>query len=169
MALRHTWQRWRDRLTLQRAGGAPTRQFGAIPYTVLENRTVFLIVTSRRTGRWIFPKGGAIAGMKPWEVAAHEAYEEAGVEGEIETTPIGTYRDAKSIGVRRTTIEVELYPLRMTRQLEDWPERRQRHRHWVTLPEAKRLLANTRLGELATMLDRRMTAEAQPATAPMSQ
>ena len=33
------------------------RQSGALPYAIVNDRVVFLLVTSRRTGRWIFPKG----------------------------------------------------------------------------------------------------------------
>jgi len=46
------------------------RQSGAIPYKIVEGQVVFLIVTSRRTGRWIFPKGAPIEGLAPREVAA---------------------------------------------------------------------------------------------------
>jgi len=35
---------------------------------------VFLLVTSRRTGRWIFPKGRLSEGMEPWQSAEREAY-----------------------------------------------------------------------------------------------
>jgi 8-oxo-dGTP pyrophosphatase MutT (NUDIX family) len=168
VTLRHTLQKFRDRFSLTQGGNRPTRQFGAIPYTVIENRVVFLLITSRRTGRWIFPKGGAIDGKTPWEVAAHEAYEEAGVEGEMETVPLGTYRDVKG-GIRRLPIEVELYPLRLTRQLDNWPEQNERHRHWVILPEARRLLANAHLADLAAALDRRQGAAAQPLTALIAQ
>jgi len=168
MALPHLLRRWRDRWTPRRGDGAVTRQFGAIPYAVVDGRVMFLMVTSRRTGRWIFPKGSEIAGMAPWQVAAHEAYEEAGIEGEIETVPIGAYRDTKTIGFRRVTIEVDLFPLRLVRQLEHWPEQSERHRHWVMLPEARRRLANPRLGELAALLDRRVAAPpaAPPPAAP---
>jgi 8-oxo-dGTP pyrophosphatase MutT (NUDIX family) len=169
VAFQHTLRRWRDHLTLQPAGDAVTRQFGAIPYTVLENRTVFLIITSRRTGRWIFPKGGPVEGLTPWQVAAREALEEAGAEGEIETSPIGAYRDMKSLGIRRMSIEVDLYPLRLVRQLDDWPEKGSRHRHWVILPEAKRLLSNPRMAELAAVLDRRVGPETQPVAAAITQ
>jgi hypothetical protein len=58
--------------------------------------------------------------------------------------------------MRRLPIEVDLYPLRLLRQLDDWPEKHNRHRHWVILPEAKRLLSNPRMAELAALLDRRV-------------
>ena len=168
MALHHLFQNWRDRLTPRLDVAEATRQSGAIPYTVVEGRAVFLLVTSRRTGRWIFPKGSVIQGMTPWESAAQEALEEAGVEGDVETVPIGAYRDLKTAGMRRLPIEVDLYPLRLLRQLDDWPEKHNRHRHWVILPEAKRLLSNPRMAELAALLDRRVT-EGQPAMGRITQ
>jgi 8-oxo-dGTP pyrophosphatase MutT (NUDIX family) len=156
MMLSRLVQRWRDRLALIEAGETVAPQFGAIPYSVVEGRAVFLLITSRRTGRWIFPKGSAIEGMMPWEVAAQEALEEAGVEGEIDTVPIGAYRDLKTVGIRRMEIEVDLYPLRVVHQLEDWPEKRSRHRHWAILPDARRLLAHPRMAELADALEQRI-------------
>lgn len=159
MALQYILQSWRDRLTPRLRAAETARQSGAIPYTVVDGKAVFLIVTSRRTGRWIFPKGGVIEGKTPWESAAQEAFEEAGIEGHVETVPIGAYRDLKTAGMRRLPIEVDLYPLRLLRQLDDWPEKRNRHRHWVILPEAKRLLSNPRMAELAALLDRRVTLE----------
>jgi hypothetical protein len=87
----------------------------------------------------------------------------------METIPLGTYRDVKGVGIRRLPIEVELYPLRLVRQLDNWPEQSERHRHWVILPEAKRLLANARLAELAASLDRRLSAADQPPMEPISQ
>jgi 8-oxo-dGTP pyrophosphatase MutT (NUDIX family) len=156
VTLRHTLRRWRDRLTLMLSTAAAARQSGAIPYALVDGKTVFLIITSRRTGRWIFPKGGAIEGKTPWEVAAHEAFEEAGVEGEIESVPIGAYRDVKTDGSRRTAIEVDLYPLRVVREIEDWPEKASRRRRWVILSEAERLLAVPRTAKLAALLARRL-------------
>ena len=170
MALANILRNWRDHLALRQGGDPATRQAGAIPYTVVEGRAVFLIVTSRRTGRWIFPKGGPLAGATPWEVAVREAFEEAGVEGEVETTPIGAYREMKTVGIRRVAIEVDLYPLRLVRQLDDWPEKGNRHRHWVILPDAERLLSNPRMAELAAVLDRRVAQQhGQPVIARMNQ
>jgi 8-oxo-dGTP pyrophosphatase MutT (NUDIX family) len=154
---------------LRAAGGSIVRQAGAIPYTIVKNQVVFLIVTSRGTGRWIFPKGELAEGQEPWETAALEALEEAGVEGEIESQPIGSYRTTKSLAIRRTIIEVDMYPLRVTRQLDQWQEMKHRHRHWVILPEARRLLSEPRLAGLAQSLGRRVLAEPQAAMEPISQ
>jgi 8-oxo-dGTP pyrophosphatase MutT (NUDIX family) len=155
-------QEWRDRLALLGIDPDPVHQSGAIPYAVVQGQVAFLLITSRRSGRWIFPKGDPIEGLEPWEVAADEAREEAGVEGEVDRTPVGTYRTMKTKGLRRVPVLVDLFPLRVTRQLEDWPEKRSRHRHWAILPEAKRLLSDKHLAELATRLSLRVLASDQP-------
>jgi 8-oxo-dGTP pyrophosphatase MutT (NUDIX family) len=152
---------WRERLAMLREDPDPVHQAGAIPYTVVRGQVVFLLITSRRSGRWIFPKGEPIEGLTPWETAAHEAFEEAGVEGEIAREPIGTYRTTKTLSLRRKVIEVDLFPLRVTRQAEEWPEKGYRHRHWAILPEAKRLLSDKRLADIATRLSRRVLAAPQ--------
>jgi len=128
-------------------------QSGAIPFVVHEGVVVFLLVTSRRTGRWIFPKGRLVAGAPPWQSAAREALEEAGVVGSIDPVPAGTYRTWKMRGLSRLVIEVELYPLRVEHQIEDWHETGQRHRHWAALPEVRRLVTDKRLIEVVRALE----------------
>jgi 8-oxo-dGTP pyrophosphatase MutT (NUDIX family) len=152
---------FRDRLVARVGADNAQRQAGAIPYTVVQDQTVFLLITSRRTGRWIFPKGALDRNATPWEIAAEEAFEEAGVKGIIEPTPIGSYRAMKTHSLGRRPIVVDLYPLRVEQQFETWPERGQRHRHWAILPEAKRLLSDARLAEPAVAIARREPA-AQP-------
>lgn len=165
MTVAQRFRNWVTRLAARSAELSPVRQAGAIPYTIVDGRAVFLLITSRRSGRWIFPKGAPIEGHQPWQVAAREAYEEAGIEGEIEPVSIGSYRTLKRT-IPPAFIDVDMYALRMVRQLDDWPERGKRHRHWVILPEAKRLLSDPKLAVLAAELDRRLTA--QPATVRMS-
>ncbi|HSP25120.1 MAG TPA: NUDIX hydrolase [Saliniramus sp.] len=138
------------------------RQSGAVPYKVVDGQVVFLIVTSRRTGRWIFPKGAPIEGLTPQAVAAREALEEAGVEGVVEDAPLGSYSAVKVKGVRRIGIEVDMYPLAVEAQHETWAETGQRHRHWALLPEARRLLSEPRLAEFAAQLQERILRSRQP-------
>ena len=165
--LRNRLQRIRDRLILMASNHSAIRQAGAIPYTVVQGQVVFLLITSRRSGRWIFPKGELSEDMTPWALAAHEAFEEAGVKGEIGTKPIGSYRTMKTLSIRRQPIVVDLYPLRVVEQLDEWPEKGQRHRHWAILPEAKRLLSDSKLADLATRLSKSLAPMPQPATALM--
>lgn len=129
-------------------------QFGALPYTIVDGQLVVLLITSRGRGKWIFPKGGLIEGMTPWESAAHEAYEEAGVEGEIEQTPIGSYL-LPVTEERPKPVEVDIFPLRVTRQREDWKEQGSRYRHWAVLAEARRLITHDGLAEVAVALAQR--------------
>lgn len=129
-------------------------QYGAMPYQIVDGRVVFLLITSRRTGRWIFPKGGLIDGMTPQQSAAQEAYEEAGVRGVVEPTPLGTYQTVKH-RISRKLIDVQVFALQVEERLEDWPEMEQRRRHWVLFGEAKRLLSDRGAVEAARRLNKR--------------
>ena len=61
-------------------------------------RPEVLLLTSRETKRWIIPKGWPIRGLKPREVAARDAYEEAGLRGTISGKhPIGAYHYEKRL------------------------------------------------------------------------
>ena len=124
------------------------RQSGVIPYTIVETTPVFLLVTSRQRGHWIFPKGRVGEDLTPRESARREAFEEAGVEGIIAEQSIGSYRAWKTRGMRRFVIEVDMYPLRVERQDETWRETGERHRHWVTLADATRLITDKRIAGL---------------------
>jgi Predicted NTP pyrophosphohydrolase len=136
------------------------RQAGALPYALVDGRMTFLLITSRRSGKWIFPKGAIEPGYTPWDSAANEALEEAGVSGEIEQVPVGSYR--ASIGNDGTVlVDVDLYPLLVTQQHDSWREDQQRLRHWATLPEARRLLADRSLARLAAQLHARHVGKAR--------
>lgn len=142
------------------------RQFGAIPYRRGARDLEFLLVTSRRTGRWIFPKGGRIAWLSPAACAAQEAYEEAGVEGTVAAEPVGAYRGSKLRAGGEAEIEVEMFPLAVELELEDWPERGQRRRRWAGLEETRLLLSDPGLAELVQRLAARLAEEAPPDPAP---
>ena len=139
--------------------GGAERKFGAIPYRHVDGEIVFLMITARRTGKWIFPKGGPMEGLTPAESAAEEAYEEAGVRGRVAAAPAGHYRTFKARPgkarpgkARRggeVPVLVEMYPLEVAEQFDDWPEKGERRRHWATLAEARRLLSEPGLVALA--------------------
>lgn len=144
------------RLPLDPAGP----QYGAVPYTIVDGQMVFLLITSRGRGKWIFPKGGLMTGKTPWESAAHEAYEEAGVEGEIEESPIGSYF-LPITDERPQPVEVKMFPMLVTRQRDDWKEMGQRYRHWAVLAEAKRLITHDGLADVALLLAQRETSRSE--------
>lgn len=138
-------------------GRRPVRQAGAIPYAVRDGAVVVLLITSRRTGRWIFPKGGLIDGLDEPAAAAREAWEEAGVRGRVDPVRLGLHRSYKMRGPRPAPLEIAMYPLRVEHEADDWPERDQRRRCWAPLAEARRRVRDR---ALARMIDRLAEAAA---------
>lgn len=149
--MRNLLKHWNPRVETQ----SDLRQAGALPYAIVDGRVAFLLITARRTGRWIFPKGAIEPGMSAWESAANEALEEAGVSGEIATRPIGSYRGSAGMD-DSVLIDIDLYPLRVETQLDQWREMHQRLRHWAVLSEARRLLSDPSLVRLAVSLHKQL-------------
>jgi uncharacterized protein len=108
-----------------------------------------LLITSRETRRWVLPKGNPIRGLSSHEAAAQEAYEEAGVSGIACPTPLGRYhywkrrRNGQS---KRTT--VDLFPLAVTDQADDWPEQDERDTQWFDLAHASAAVEEPDLSRL---------------------
>lgn len=142
------------------APGGGQLQFGAIPWRRGPSGIEFCLITSRRTGRWIFPKGGRTAWLSAPASAAQEAFEEAGVEGDAARRPIGSYRGTKQREGGATQILVEMYPLEVRVELADWPEKAQRQRRWAGLDEACSLLSEPELVPMVRALAERLQAGA---------
>ena len=137
------------------AGSVKSTQAGAIPYRIVEGQVVFLMITSRRSANWVFPKGSIEKNQTPAQAAAMEAYEEAGVRGEIADAPVGAYLHPRN-DAEESMVRVELFPLHVTEQLDDWPEEPQRFRHWALLPQVKRLMASHKAARVAAEFNRRI-------------
>lgn len=114
-----------------------------------------LLVTSRDTGRWVIPKGWNAPKLSPAQAAAREAYEEAGVVGQIVgDLPIGSYRYLKRLTPKLAVpCEVEVFLLEVETQLDDWPEKRQRHARWFTPDEAATRVDEAELSSLIRGLE----------------
>lgn len=117
------------------------RQIAALPYrtddSAADTSVRILLVTSRGTGRWVIPKGNAMSGVAPHLAASQEAEEEAGVQGPVCPTPLGSYRYRKRRGSGASLMmDVDVFPLAVTRELDSWKEQSQRERRWFTLAEA---------------------------------
>jgi 8-oxo-dGTP pyrophosphatase MutT (NUDIX family) len=120
-----------------KGGKRPGRQCAALPFAWDKGELRVLLVTSRETCRWVLPKGWMEKRLAPHALAAKEALEEAGVLGEVERRPIGRYDYGKRGPRGRVTpCSVRVFPLRVERLLDDWPERRQRQRRWFSPAEA---------------------------------
>jgi len=108
-----------------------------------------LLITSRETRRWVIPKGWPIKGLKPHQAAAHEAWEEAGVEGRAGARKIGSFDYEKRLsGGQLQPVRVEVYPLQVLQEQDDWPEAHQRERRWVSAAEAASLVDEPGLAQL---------------------
>ena len=96
-----------------------------------------LLITSLNSKRWILPKGWPEEGMTLAESAAREAFEEAGVTGEIAASPLGAYhylKERKDGGAMPCSVDV--FALQVTQELDDWPEKGTRELSWLPLTEA---------------------------------
>ena len=111
---------------------APVHQSCVVPYREGKNGVEFALITSRNIRRWIVPKGTVEPNMTAYASAAKEALEEAGLLGEPGNTALGEYFYTKFARVHR----VEIFPLLVTRALDDWDEKHFRHREWVDGKEA---------------------------------
>ena len=118
-------------------------QSAVVPYRVRDGRVEILLITSRRSKRWIVPKGIVEADLTPQESAAKEAWEEAGVSGEVDATPLGVYRYEKWGDVCHVTV----YALRVEEELAAWPEDF-RTREWVSAKEAAKRVREAELKAL---------------------
>jgi 8-oxo-dGTP pyrophosphatase MutT (NUDIX family) len=99
-----------------------------------------MLLTSRETKRWIIPKGWPMKGRKPWEAAAQEALEEAGVVGQISKKPNGQYTYFKRRDAHFDVCRVDVFLLSIDRQRKKWRERGQRKARWFSFEEAAGLV-----------------------------
>ena len=131
------------------AAGRPL-QTGALPWRRGAGGAIeILLVTSRDSPRWLPPKGWPMRGKSLAAAAAQEAYEEAGIEGEIAARPLGDFDHVKQHATMGPVeLTVRLYPLEVSRELDDWPERKERSRRWFTPDEAAEIVGSEALGAL---------------------
>ena len=134
------------------------RQSGVVPYRWKDHDLEVLIVTSRSGKRWVVPKGIVEPGMSPAASAAKEAREEAGIDGEVGETSLGSYRYRKWGG----TCDVDVYPLRVRDELTEWPERSMRRRRWLPVRKAARKVDQKKLRKIIADLPELVGLEGEP-------
>jgi 8-oxo-dGTP pyrophosphatase MutT (NUDIX family) len=136
----------------------PVRQVAALCWR-RSPRLEVLLVTSLRTHRWILPKGWPELGLTLAESAAHEALEEAGVEGIVSKTPVGRYHYAKE--KRDGTVlpcEVVIFALEVKMQRRNWHEKSQRERAWLTPEQAAARVSEPGVRAILTHFAKRQAA-----------
>ena len=124
-------------------------QSSVIPYRVRDGKVEILVIASSKKHHLVVPKGIKDPGLSPRESAAKEAREEAGIEGVIAETALGSYTCEKW----GATCTVAVYPMEVTRVIpeEDWEERH-RGREWVSPEKAASQLKQRELRPLVKKL-----------------
>ena len=112
-----------------------------------------LLVTSRGTGRWILPKGWPMPRRSLSEAAAIEAWEEAGVRGRVEDSPLGDYEAQKDTdGGLAVPCRVAVYRLHVDSLSDKFPEAAMRNRRWFPPAEAATLVREPELQRILCAL-----------------
>lgn len=113
----------------------------ALPWRLDKDGKVrVLLVTSRTNGKWMLPKGWLIDGHEPHEAAEIEAKEEAGVVGDISAAPIGSFHYLKLFDDGQSaSAQARVFPVKVTSELKNWDEMKQRNRRWMRPREASKL------------------------------
>lgn len=133
-------------------------QTGALPWRLgARSRPEILLVTGRRSGRWMIPKGWPMIGRSLADAAAREAFEEAGIRGRIDQQPLGSFGHAKRGLFGTINVEILVHPLAVEEELPEWPEKAQRTRRWFPLKEAVALVESEGLRLLIGRLEKHLS------------
>jgi 8-oxo-dGTP pyrophosphatase MutT (NUDIX family) len=124
-------------------------QVAAVCYRVRDDEIEFLLVRTRGSGRWTFPKGSTEPGLTHAQAAALEAFEEAGVHGRIEEASFARYicrkrREARKSSARseERTLAVNAHLCQVLRLGK--PKESNRDRTWFSVNDAKQCLREER-------------------------
>lgn len=121
-------------------------QAAALPF---RDRKICLVTTRSGKGL-IIPKGHVPGGIHPAQLAAREAWEEAGLIGRITKQPFGEY-SFKKAGRKQS---VQVFLLAVTDLARAWPEKSFRQRLWYSLDNAIRLVSHDDLRNLLEQFGR---------------
>ena len=144
-------------LSLGKAPKSDVRtQFAALCWRVKNDKLQFLLVTSRGSKRWILPKGWPMDGKTPHEVAAIEAWEEAGVDGRTDPRPLGLFSFNKIMDEDEDFPCVAMvYAIKVKSVSNKFPEAGQRKRKWVGRKKAAAMVGEPELARILRDFDPR--------------
>jgi len=110
-------------------------QAAALPIVESEGQIKIVLVSTIK-GNWTLPKGVIDPGDSPQEAAIREAWEEAGIEGEMDSHEFARFQQKKWEG----TCTIRVYRMYVNSILDSWPEQDTRERKIVSLNEAHQLI-----------------------------
>lgn len=137
--------------SFERQWPAVDLRVGVLPYRIGKAGVDLMLIRRRGHPYWSIPKGHLMAGRELAEAAAIEAYEEAGLRGELSSLPIGSYLHVKSpkrSHLYSEPVEVILFAMKVGETLARWPEMGSRQRQWVAQREAGLLVIPGKLIDL---------------------
>lgn len=124
-----------------------------IPFRYINNTIEFLMITSIKKKKWIFPKGYVEYNLTAFESAKKEAYKEAGVLGENDTSELGSFVLTKSSG----KCLVKVFSMKVTKELNNFPEKNLRSKKWMELKEVMEKNENKGIEQLVKKLAEQLT------------
>ncbi len=129
-------------------------QYAALCYRLIKGKPRILLITSRGTKRWIIPKGWPMQGKPPGAAALQEAYEEAGVVGQVNETPLGMYSYIKSLSDGRALPCVGVvYAVNVDAMKGHFPEEGERRLKWFSRKKAARKVEEPELARIIRDFD----------------
>ncbi|WP_170331261.1 NUDIX hydrolase [Ruegeria arenilitoris] len=140
---------------LCKAGKLPVvPQSAALCYRLVKDGPEILLITTRRSNRWIIPKGWLIDGLSPSETAGQEAWEEAGVIGTCSTEGLGRFSYVKRHPDRGSVLcLVDVFPLHVHRLETTYPECGERRLKWFLPKKAALRVTDHDLAEMLRRFD----------------
>lgn len=113
------------------------KQYGVLPYFQQSRKIIIILITSRNSKQWIVPKGNRVPNKSKRESALLEAYEEAGLIGQIDEN----LKFRIFIMSHGKKVDLTLYPMRVNKRLiKKWPESQQRKRIEVSCDRVQSLV-----------------------------
>jgi len=129
-------------------------QSAVIPYRLNSGgEAEFMVIGSSKINHWVVPKGIKDPGLSPQVSAAKEAWEEAGVRGEVSEASLGHYK----VNKWGAQCSVAVYAMQVSEVVaeDDWEENH-RQRHWLPPEKAAASLKQAELGVMLLELAARL-------------
>lgn len=105
-----------------------------------------MLVQTLRLRQWVIPKGWPISGLTLAQAAAQEAWEEAGLRGNMSTEAVGTFTYTK---IKKSGLPVQccahVFRMDVTSVADRYPEAGRRVRQWTPVATAARLVRDAEL------------------------
>lgn len=129
-------------------------QYGVLPWRVGRRGDLrILLITDRDRAEWGVPKGWPVEGRVPFMSAALDAFEEAGIIGDIDSRPLTDYTHVRQHDDgTQLACRVTLFAMRVRGTLLQWKEGSERQRRWFAADEAADRIENVELARFVRKL-----------------